>query len=177
MKIIHTFLAASLAAFMLLCMSCKKTIEKDLEREQDRITGTWTVREIRYVRTDTLGKMMLDSTITAAGTMEFKRASEEGSDVFHPVVFRGACAESELIDYFQGVGAGDGVAGGGWSLYWDADPAAERMILWGIGPSSSYQRVVNWDGDGKNERTMWYLKPQSAASGIREFYYFEMEKD
>lgn len=172
MKAFSVFFLVALA----LASSCKKTVEKDLEREQDRITGTWTVTRIRYVQTDTLGKTLRDSAVTDAGTMEFQRASEEGAEVFHPVLFRGACVESELVRYFRSFTAGDPVVGGGWSLYWDADPAAERMILWGIGPSTSWHRVMNWDGDGEKRRTMWYLIPQPPNSGKREFCYFDMEK-
>jgi len=160
--------------------SCKKTSDRMLEKETECMVGVWTIASLRHVVTDTLGRTLSDSTTADAGTIEFREAADEG-EPFQRVLFENGRGATELTGYFRGVGATDATVNGGVALYWDADPAAKRINIWGIGPSSSYHRFVNveYDGAGKNERVMWYTLPigtSSATSVKRDTYYYTLRK-
>jgi hypothetical protein len=168
-------------AFALLLVSlasCKKTIERDLEKEEDIMTDLWTIESIRYLVTDTTGKTLSDSTVNNQGTAEFELATEVDRDVFNRVTFEGAAARTDLVDYFRGHVAGDPTPSGGWVLYWDADPAGKRLIIWGIGPFTSYHRTVNleYEAKGKIERTMWYTYTPQGSPNARYFVYYNLRK-
>lgn len=82
------------------------------------------------------------------------------------------------MGYFRGKAAGDATTSGGWGLYWDADPAGKRLIIWGIAPSSSYHRTVNleYDGKGKSERTLWYTTTPAGSPDTHHFFYYNLRK-
>lgn len=103
----------ALSVVMLATFSCKKTVEKELEREEERMIGKWTVSSLRTVVTDSMGKTLVDSTVENQGTVEFQPVG----DAFRPALFEGGCARSELVDYFRGKAAGDATTNGGWGLY------------------------------------------------------------
>jgi hypothetical protein len=162
-----------------LASGCEKAEVRDIEQEESRWEGTWQVRETRLVVTDTLGQVRSETTQTDQGRAAFRIASQDGSDVFNQVQFEGAVANSELVTYFRRVAAGDRTSGGGWALYWDADPDARRLLIWGIAPSVSYHRTVNVEVVSKQERKLFYIFPAGTTGSARNerlFYTLTLRK-
>ncbi|MCR5887278.1 hypothetical protein LRS06_05685 [Hymenobacter sp. J193] len=161
-----------------LSTACEKPEIRDIEQEETRWEGTWQVPEIRLVVTDTLGNVRSETVQTDQGTATFRIASQEGSDVFNDVAFEGEAANSQLVSYFRGVAAGNRIPGG-WSLYWDADPEARRLMIWGIAPGVSYHRTVNVEVVSKQERKLFYIFPAGANGTTRNerlFYTLTLRK-
>jgi hypothetical protein len=161
-------------ALLLLSASCKKTEIKDIEKSGDKLIGIWQVNSINTHTTDTLGNLIGDSTVNNQGTVTFTRGDKNaiGNGYFDYADFIGACANSQLVQYFSNVGAGDALAGG-WQLIWDADPEDLRVQFWAETGGGSYHQAVNHSFDGGQQ---FFYVVQPINQNRRIFYTWKMTK-
>lgn len=154
--------------------SCKKNEERLLLKEEKRLEGVWNLDEYTIETTDSIGVILSNVKAENVGYIEFKLSTDEGADVFNPVLFEEGADDIELVNYFKGQSAGDATVKGGWSLYWDADPDGKRILFWGITGGGSLHTTVNIENAGKNNQTLFYTR--SLGNGQRVFYTFKMSK-
>ena len=147
----------ALRAILLLAVAgCQKPEIRDIAAQEKKWLGTWQVDEIRTFVTDTLGREISNVIVKDQGSVEFRVApGGTGGAYFKPVDFAGPCAQSALVRYFSGKAAGDSTPTG-WELYWDADPDGGRVLVWGIGPLSSYRVVITAASNDDHHRQFFY---------------------
>jgi hypothetical protein len=167
MEFLNCFIPRFMVRYLLLLIlagtlllpatGCQKAELRDIENQEDKWLGTWEVTEIKTVTTDTLGNVRSELTAANQGTVEFRKApGGTAGDAFKPAIFEGACANAEMVRYFADRSSGDRTATRGWAIYWDADPDGARVLLWAIGPLSSYHRTITMDSDDDHARQLYY---------------------
>lgn len=171
------FLSLLLAA--LCCMatsSCKKKVDISLQKSTDRLIGKWTVSEIDIHRTDTLGNVRGDSSLSGQGSITFKAGDRnaQGAGFFNEADFEGQCALSELVLYFKAYAAGDPSGTGGWVLNWDADPEGLRVQIYGFTSGGSRHRGINLSASDDHQELFYVV--EEPAKNLRTFYTWKMSK-
>ena len=163
-----------ISSMLLLLGSCKKTEIKDIEKAGNKLIGVWRVNSISTHITDTLGNLISDTTVSNQGTVTFARGDKNGSasDYFDHADFVGGCANSDLLNYFRNVAAGDAIIGG-WSLFWDADPEDLRVQFWGETGGGSYHVSLNHNFEG-GQQFFYVLQPVNQNRRI--FYTWKMSR-
>jgi len=164
-------LLGCLLGYLLAASSCQKAEIRDVEAQEKKWLGTWQVTEIKTVTTDTLGRVLTSATLTNQGSVDFRMApGGSAGEVFKPALFEGPCVNSELVHYFSSKPSGDPTPTRGWTLYWDADPDGARVLLWAIGPLSSYHRTITLDSDDDHNRQLYYTF-RSPSSGNNQLTF------
>lgn len=145
-----------MSAALLAATGCEKAEIRDVAAQEKKWLGTWQVDEIRTFVTDTLGRELSNTVLKDQGNVEFRVApGGQGLAYFKAVAFDGPCVQSALVRYFAAKNVGDGTLTH-WELNWDADPDAGRVLIWGIGPLSSYRVVVTAASNDDKKRQFFY---------------------
>ncbi len=152
--------------------SCKKDA---LKKEASALEGSWSLTAYSKKVTDLNGAVMSETSSATPGSLVFSRASGDQSDVFSEVTAEGQMAQSPFVVYFRTMSAGSRTASGGLTFYWDADPNGKRILLWAIGPTVSYHRVVNLEKAGDRQMTISYVEDDKSAR-TRSFYSWGFSK-
>lgn len=164
----------SVALLALVAAGCKQAELADIESNVKRQVGTWQIAELRTVVTDSLGTVLSTVSLANQGSVTFQLPTDPSP--FNLALFDQQAVGSDLVSYFRNANAGNPTTGGGWALYWDADPHDLRLQFWGIQFGGSLHRVVNLARDGNDRQQLNYIITNKLRPNQRTFYTIELRK-
>ena len=76
-------------SLLMLTTSCTKELWEMVDEEEKKLVGTYTVEKYRVAEYDSLGTAISSTDLTNQGSIEVKMNTDQGSDVFSHIIFKG----------------------------------------------------------------------------------------